>query len=135
MQRLIPVLSLGLLNGPHRSPFRIEVEIKLLVAERWGGHFHKHPFPIPVRYNKVGNHQQCDQQCGNEPLFFAQYDVGHTQYPLVNKQLDPENNNFLMETNLPTPICQGLYQQYQRVIINFIPVRYNIKYVPSGELT
>ena len=29
-------------------------------------------------------------------------------YPLVNKQLDPENHNFLMETSLPTPICQGL---------------------------
>ena len=29
-------------------------------------------------------------------------------YPLVNKQLDPENHQFLMETNLPSPICQGL---------------------------
>ena len=29
-------------------------------------------------------------------------------YPLVNKQLDPENNHLLMETSLPTPICQGL---------------------------
>ena len=28
-------------------------------------------------------------------------------YPLVNKQLDPENHLFLMETNLPTPIWQG----------------------------
>ena len=28
-------------------------------------------------------------------------------YPLVNKQLDPENHLFLMETSLPTPICQG----------------------------
>ena len=28
--------------------------------------------------------------------------------PLVNKQLDPENSQFLMETSLPTPICQGL---------------------------
>ena len=27
-------------------------------------------------------------------------------YPLVNKQ-DPENSQFLMETNLPTPIWQG----------------------------
>ena len=29
-------------------------------------------------------------------------------YPLVDKQLDPENNQFLMETNLPTPIWQDL---------------------------
>ena len=29
-------------------------------------------------------------------------------YPLVNKQLDPENHHFLEETNLPTPIYQGL---------------------------
>ena len=29
-------------------------------------------------------------------------------YPLVNWQLAPENNNVLVETNLPTPICQGL---------------------------
>jgi len=29
-------------------------------------------------------------------------------YPLVNKQFDPENQQFLMETSLPTPICQGL---------------------------
>ena len=25
-------------------------------------------------------------------------------YPLVNKQLDPENHQFLMETSLPTPM-------------------------------
>jgi hypothetical protein len=29
-------------------------------------------------------------------------------YPMVNKQFDPENDPFLMETSLPTPICQGL---------------------------
>jgi hypothetical protein len=29
-------------------------------------------------------------------------------YPLVNKQLDPENHQLLMETNLPNPIWQGL---------------------------
>ena len=28
--------------------------------------------------------------------------------PLVNKLVDPENRQFLMETNLPTPIWQGL---------------------------
>ena len=28
-------------------------------------------------------------------------------YPLVNKQLDPENHQLLEETNLPIPICQG----------------------------
>ena len=28
-------------------------------------------------------------------------------YPLVNKQLDPENHQFSEETNLPTPIYQG----------------------------
>jgi hypothetical protein len=26
------------------------------------------------------------------------------RYPLVNKQLDPENQLFLMETSLPTPM-------------------------------
>ena len=30
------------------------------------------------------------------------------RYPLVNKQLDPENHQLLEETNLPIPICQGL---------------------------
>ena len=29
-------------------------------------------------------------------------------YPLVNSLVDPENHPFLMETSLPTPICQGL---------------------------
>ena len=29
-------------------------------------------------------------------------------YPLVNQQLDPESYSCLMETNLPTPIRQGL---------------------------
>ena len=29
-------------------------------------------------------------------------------YALVNEQLDPENHNFLEETNLSTPIWQGL---------------------------
>ena len=26
------------------------------------------------------------------------------KYPMVNKHVDPENHNFLMETNLPTPM-------------------------------
>ena len=30
-------------------------------------------------------------------------------YPLVNKQLDPENHQFLMETNLPTPMTARVY--------------------------
>ena len=30
-------------------------------------------------------------------------------YPLVNKQLDPENYLFLMETNLPTPTTGRVY--------------------------
>ena len=30
-------------------------------------------------------------------------------YPLVNKQLDPENSPFLMETNLPTPMTARVY--------------------------
>jgi len=29
-------------------------------------------------------------------------------YPLVNKLVDPGNHQFLEETNLPTPIYQGL---------------------------
>ena len=35
---------------------------------------------------------------------------GHNMiYPLINKHyIDPENHQFLMETCLPTPICQGL---------------------------
>ena len=28
-------------------------------------------------------------------------------YPLVNSLVDPENNQFLVGTSLPTPICQG----------------------------
>ena len=28
-------------------------------------------------------------------------------YPLVNKQFDPENEQFIVETSLPTPIWQG----------------------------
>ena len=30
-------------------------------------------------------------------------------YPLVNKQLDPENHQFLMETSLPTPTTARVY--------------------------
>jgi len=30
-------------------------------------------------------------------------------YPLVNKQLDPENSQFLMETSLPTPMTARVY--------------------------
>ena len=30
-------------------------------------------------------------------------------YPLVNKQLDPEYHNFLMETSLPTPTTARVY--------------------------
>ena len=29
-------------------------------------------------------------------------------YPLVNELVDPENHQFLMETNLPSPICQSM---------------------------
>jgi len=32
-----------------------------------------------------------------------------THYPLVNKQLDPENHQFLMETSLPTPMNARVY--------------------------
>ena len=31
------------------------------------------------------------------------------RYPLVNKQLDPENHQFLMETSLPTPTTARVY--------------------------
>ena len=34
------------------------------------------------------------------------------QYPLVNKQLDPENHQFLMETNLPTPMTARVYVNF-----------------------
>ena len=42
------------------------------------------------------------------------------KYPLVNKQLDPENHQFLMETSLPTPMTvrvyvnlpEGIYEDY-----------------------
>jgi hypothetical protein len=30
-------------------------------------------------------------------------------YPLVNKQLDPENSQLLMETSLPTPMTARVY--------------------------
>ena len=33
----------------------------------------------------------------------------NSDYPLVNKQLDPENHLFLMETNLPTPMTARVY--------------------------
>ena len=32
-----------------------------------------------------------------------------TYYPLVNKRLDPENHQFLMETSLPTPMTARVY--------------------------
>ena len=32
-----------------------------------------------------------------------------TKYPPVNKQLDPENHQFLMETSLPTPMTARVY--------------------------
>jgi len=30
-------------------------------------------------------------------------------YPLVNKLVDPENHQFLMETNLPIPMTARVY--------------------------
>ena len=36
---------------------------------------------------------------------------------MVNKQLDPENDTFLMETNLPTRQLPGSMLIYQRVIM------------------
>ena len=35
--------------------------------------------------------------------------LGALEYPLVNKQLDPENHQFLMETSLPTPMTARVY--------------------------
>ena len=32
-----------------------------------------------------------------------------SNYPLVNKQLDPENQQMLMETSLPTPMTARVY--------------------------
>ena len=38
-------------------------------------------------------------------------------YPLVNKQFDPENHSFLLETSLPTPMTARVVMWiYQRVI-------------------
>jgi len=33
-------------------------------------------------------------------------------YPLVNEQLDPENNQFLMETHLPTLMTARVYVKF-----------------------
>ena len=33
----------------------------------------------------------------------------YLDYPLVNKQFDPENHPFLMETSLPTPMTARVY--------------------------
>ena len=30
-------------------------------------------------------------------------------YPMVNKLVDPENDQFLVETNLPTPMTARVY--------------------------
>ena len=30
-------------------------------------------------------------------------------YPMVNKQFDPENHQFLMETSFPTPMTAKVY--------------------------
>ena len=38
-------------------------------------------------------------------------------YPLVNKQLDPENSQFLMETSLPTPMTARVYVNLPEGII------------------
>jgi len=40
-----------------------------------------------------------------EPMKFSVQCI--SSYPLVNQQFDPENHQVLMETSLPTPICQG----------------------------
>ena len=49
-------------------------------------------------------------------------------YPLANKQLDPENHHVLMETSLPTPICQGL------VYVNLPEGNRIIRWFPSWGL-
>ena len=36
-------------------------------------------------------------------------EYNHNGYPLVNKQLDPENSKLLMETSLPTPMTARVY--------------------------
>ena len=48
------------------------------------------------------------------------------KYPLVNKHVDPENNPFLMETNLPSPTCQGLceFSRGYLQIIGEIAIKY-----------
>ena len=46
------------------------------------------------------------QQCPK--IDAAQQGICFIGYPLVNKQLDPENHQFIVETSLPTPIWQGL---------------------------
>ena len=43
----------------------------------------------------------------SEMAYNSEYN-GDITYPPVNKLVDPENHQFLMETSLPTPICQGL---------------------------
>ena len=42
-------------------------------------------------------------------IFFVKIGDFMGFYPLVNKQLDPENSTFLMETSLPTPMTARVY--------------------------
>ena len=44
----------------------------------------------------------------NQP-FIISLSAFFNHYPLVNKQLDPDNKLFLMETNLPTPMTGRVY--------------------------
>jgi len=41
-------------------------------------------------------------------------------YPMVNKQLDPENHPFLMETSLPTPMTARVYVNLPEGIWEYI---------------
>ena len=43
-------------------------------------------------------------------------------YPMVNKQLDPENSQFLMETSLPTPMTARVYVNLPEGIYYYYPI-------------
>ena len=57
---------------------------------------------------KIGG-GRCDQLHGGDGLEMRGGSVTPITYPLVNKQLDPENHQFLMETSLPTPMTARVY--------------------------
>ena len=90
-------------------------------------------------FQRGWNHQPEPTRSSYDPFDdpLSRDDISLIYYPLVNKQLDPENHHFfLMETSLPTPMTARVelliyqrvqYNPLQPIIIPWYPYHTSIK--------